>query len=115
VAVKARYKFPFAKANRLYRSGLIAAKQRAAQQSDSAIEKAAGELIDLIDKPKSVAGRPERKAFVFEYKFVKGAAPGTIEGYGSVFNNEDADPARRLRRRDCASPGQKHGTSPRRA
>jgi len=58
---KARYKFPVAKANRLYRSGLIAAKQRAAQQGDSAIEKAATELIDLIDKPKSAAGRPERK------------------------------------------------------
>jgi hypothetical protein len=30
----------------------------------------------------------ERKAFVFEYKFVdEAAAPG--EGYGSVFNNED--------------------------
>jgi HK97 family phage prohead protease len=87
---KARYKFPFAKANRLYRSGLIAAKQRAAQQGDSAIEKVAGELIDLIDKPKSLAARPERKAFVFEYKFVEeGTAPGTFEGYGSVFNNED--------------------------
>jgi uncharacterized protein len=87
---KARYKFPVAKANRLYRSGLIAAKQRAAQQGDSAIEKAATELIDLIDKPKSAAGRPERKAFVFEYKFVdEASAPGTFEGYGSVFNNED--------------------------
>jgi uncharacterized protein len=32
----------------------------------------------------------ERKAFVFEYKFVdEAAAPGTFEGYGSVFNNED--------------------------
>ena len=59
---KARYKFPFAKANWLYRSGLIAAKQRAAQQGDSAIEKVAGQLIDHIDKPKSTAGRPERKA-----------------------------------------------------
>jgi hypothetical protein len=71
-------------------SGLIAAKQRSAQQGDSAIEKAATELIHLIDKPKSAAGRPERKAFVFEYKFVdEGSAPGSFEGYGSVFNNGD--------------------------
>jgi HK97 family phage prohead protease len=42
------------------------------------------------DKPKSAAGRPERKAFAFEYKFVdEAASPGTFEGYGSVFNNED--------------------------
>jgi HK97 family phage prohead protease len=37
------------------------------------------------DKPKSSTGRA-----VFEYKFVEEAAsPGTFEGYGSVFNNED--------------------------
>ena len=47
-------------------------------------------MIDLIDKPKSAAGRPERKAFVFEYKLVdEGTVPGTFEGYGSVFNNGD--------------------------
>ena len=105
---KARYKFPFAKANWLYRSGLIVAKQRAAQQGDSAIEKVAGQLIDHIDKPKSTAGRPERKAFVFEYKFVEeGRAPGTFEGYGSVFNNED-DGGDLIRRGDPAPLGQEH-------
>jgi phage head maturation protease len=70
-------------------------------------------LIDLIDKPKSAAGRPERKAFVFEYKFVdEAAAPGTFEGYGSVFNNEDdggdlIQPGA-FAGRDPASPGQRH-------
>jgi uncharacterized protein len=88
---KARYKFPFAKANRLYRSGLIAVKQRAAQQGDSAIEKAATELIDLIDKPKSASGRPERKAFVFDYKFVdEAAAPGTFEVFAGAIQRHQA-------------------------
>jgi len=32
--------------------------------------------------------RSERKSVAFEYKFVdEAAAPGTFEGYGSVFNN----------------------------
>jgi HK97 family phage prohead protease len=43
-----------------------------------------------MHKPKSASVRPERKAFSFAYKFVdEGTAPGTFEGYGSVFNNED--------------------------
>ena len=37
-----------------------------------------------------MAIRSERKSVAFEYKFVdEGTAPGTFEGYGSVFNNED--------------------------
>jgi hypothetical protein len=87
---KARFKYPFAKAGKLYRSGLIAAKQRAGQQGDTAIENAAGALIDVIDRPKSALFMPERKSFTFEYKFLgEGAAPGTFEGYASVYNNED--------------------------
>ena len=49
---KARYKYPFAKGDKVYRSGLIAAKQRAAAQGDSQIENAAGALIDRIDGKK---------------------------------------------------------------
>lgn len=88
---KARYKYPFAKGGKLFRTGVIAAKQRAAQQSDSAIEKAATALIDLIDKPKSF-GPAERKASAFEYKFTDGdgSDAGTFEGYGSVFGNKDS-------------------------
>jgi phage head maturation protease len=48
-------------------------------------------MTDLnLARPQSSAGRPERKTFAFEYKFVEdGAAQGTFEGYGSVFGNED--------------------------
>jgi hypothetical protein len=82
---KARYTYPFAKADRVYGSGLVAIRQRAAAQGDGSIERAAGSLIDLIDKPKSSTGRA-----AFEYKFVdEQASPGTFEGYRSVFNNED--------------------------
>jgi ATP-dependent protease ClpP protease subunit len=49
VATKAHYKYPFAKGDTVYRSGLIAAKQRAAQQGATDIENAAGRLIDMID------------------------------------------------------------------
>jgi HK97 family phage prohead protease len=39
---------------------------------------------------KSAAVRPQRKAVAFQFKFLDDkAAPGTFEGYGSVFNNED--------------------------
>ncbi len=87
---KARYKYPFAKGGKLYRAGVVAVKQRAAQQGDGAVERAAGALLEQVDKPKSGALSAERKAFSFEYKFVEdGAQPGTFEGYGSVFNNED--------------------------
>ncbi|WP_439399061.1 HK97 family phage prohead protease [Bradyrhizobium sp. PMVTL-01] len=85
---KARFKYPFAKTDKLYRSGLIAAKHRAAQQNDAAVEKAAAALLELIDKPKS-AGGYDRKAINFEFKF-SGGDTGSFEGYGSVFNNEDA-------------------------
>jgi hypothetical protein len=97
---KARFKYPFAKAGKLYRSGLIAVKQRATQQGDGAIEKSASALIDLVDKPKSALLHAERKAFSFQYKFTDdaGAPAGTFEGYGSVFNNEDDGG-------DCILPG----------
>lgn len=85
---KARYKYPFAKGGKIYRSAVIAIKQRAAQQSDGAIERAATSLLDAIDKPKS-AGSYDRKSVAFEYKFAAGDT-GSFDGYGAVFNNEDA-------------------------
>jgi len=95
---KARYKYPFAKEGKLYRSGLIAIRQRAAQQNDGAIERAAGDLLDLVDRPKSAVGK-------FEYKFTdnSGDPTGTFEGYGAVFNNEDDGG-------DCLTPGCCTGT-----
>ena len=47
---KAHYKFPYGKNGKVYRRGVIAAKQRAAQHGYSEIEKAADRLLQLIDK-----------------------------------------------------------------
>jgi signal peptide peptidase SppA len=46
---KAHYRYPVGKAGRVYRSALIAIRQRAGQQDDSGIFETAGELIGLID------------------------------------------------------------------
>ena len=46
---KGRYGYPIGKGGQIYRAGVIAAKQRAAQQKDSAIEGAATTLLSLID------------------------------------------------------------------
>ena len=46
---KGRYAYPIGKGGEIYRNGVIAAKQRAAQQKDSAIEGAANTLLSLID------------------------------------------------------------------
>lgn len=87
---KARYRYPVSKDGKVFRSGVIAAKQRASAEGDAAIERSAGQLLEQIDKVQKAAGqRAERKAVAFEYKFVPDAPDGTFEGYGSVFNNED--------------------------
>lgn len=46
---KDRYGFPFGDFQRVIRSGLIAAKQRAAQNEHDEVEKAADELLDHLD------------------------------------------------------------------
>ena len=46
---KAHYRYPVGKAGRVYRSALIAIRQRAGQQDAAGIFDAAGELIELID------------------------------------------------------------------
>ena len=46
---KRRYKFPFGDFTNVYRSALVAAKNRAAQNHDGDIRQAASELLDLID------------------------------------------------------------------
>ena len=50
---KAHYKFPFGKNGKVFRKGIIAAKQRAAQQGYDSIEKAASNLLDEIDNKES--------------------------------------------------------------
>ena len=50
---KSRYEFPYGDFNRVHRDGLIAAKQRAAQNDHAEVEKTADELLELLDKTKS--------------------------------------------------------------
>ncbi|MBK8022183.1 MAG: hypothetical protein IPK19_12320 [Chloroflexi bacterium] len=47
---KGHYAFPVGDLTRVHRSGVIAAKQRAAQNGYDDIAKAADELLELIDK-----------------------------------------------------------------
>lgn len=46
---KERYKFPYGDFRRVHRSGLVAAKQRAARSDYDAVEEAAGELLTTLD------------------------------------------------------------------
>lgn len=50
---KGRYKFPFGDFKTVHRDGLIAAKERAAQQGYRDIEKAADELLQQLEKKAS--------------------------------------------------------------
>ncbi len=52
---KERYKFPYGDFKKLHRSGIIAAKQRAAQNDYGSIEKAADGLLETVDEAKEAA------------------------------------------------------------
>ncbi len=90
---KARYRYPFGKGGKLYRSALMAIRQRSAQNGATDVYDAAGKLVDLVDKGKGKSAAPEFefKAARFEYKFTETGpeTKGAFEGYGSVFNQED--------------------------
>jgi HK97 family phage prohead protease len=87
---KGRYKYPVGKDGKVYRSGVIAAKSRAGQQGDGAIEKAADSLLQKIDKASSSSVNLDTLITRVEYKFVDDSAPaGTFECYASVYGNED--------------------------
>lgn len=47
---KEHYKFPYGDFNKVHRAGVIAAKQRAAQNDYRDVEEAADKLLNLIDK-----------------------------------------------------------------
>jgi hypothetical protein len=47
---KARYKFPYGNFKKLHHSGVIAIKQRAAQNHYDDIVKGADELLDMLDR-----------------------------------------------------------------
>jgi hypothetical protein len=50
---KDRYGFPYGDFQRVYRSALIAAKQRAAQNDHDEIETVADDLLDRLDKARA--------------------------------------------------------------
>ncbi|MCL5266710.1 MAG: phage protease [Bacteroidetes bacterium] len=63
---KARFHYPAGKDGKVYRSGVIAAKQRAAAQGEKDIENAADDLLQLIDrKAQSAKGEVKAKRVVF--------------------------------------------------
>lgn len=47
---KGRYRYPYGDFRRVHRSGLVAARQRAAQNDHSEVERAAAELLELLDE-----------------------------------------------------------------
>jgi len=49
---KARFRYPFGKDGKVFRSAVIAIKQRAAAEGDVAVAEAAGRLLEMIDKDK---------------------------------------------------------------
>jgi creatinine amidohydrolase/Fe(II)-dependent formamide hydrolase-like protein len=50
---KGRHKFPYGDFKKVHRDGVIAAKQRAAQYDYGEIEKAADQLLEMIDSRKN--------------------------------------------------------------
>jgi len=49
-ATKDHYQFPFGDFNAVHRTGLVAAKKRAAQHQQAEVEAAADDLLDLFDR-----------------------------------------------------------------
>jgi len=56
---KDRYKYPFGKSGKVYRNGVIAAKQRAAAQGETDIDAAADAVLQKIDKKKEATKMSE--------------------------------------------------------
>lgn len=62
---KAFYKYPFGKNGAIYRRGVIAAKQRAAQQGQTNIEGLATKLLNLINKKLEIQAEERKKMQCF--------------------------------------------------
>ena len=96
---KARWKYPFEKSGKLYRSAIVAIRSRAGQQKDSAIEDAAGSLLEAIDgkKQSNSLGTPalelERRAFVGEGLKIerRDDKMACLRGHAAVFNQLSED------------------------
>lgn len=85
---KARWKYPYGKGGKVYRSGLIAAKTRAAQQGDDSIAEAAGKLVDKID-----ANEKEKAAMVDQQAIAAAKTEGALaerERISAILNSEEA-------------------------
>lgn len=88
-STKAHYKYPFGKGGKVYRSALIAIRQRAGQQDATGIFDAAGKLIASIDG-KSAPFNIETRGSIdclFDIKSV--TDDGIFSGYGSVYDVVD--------------------------
>lgn len=82
---KARYKYAFGKNGRVYRSGIVAIRQRAGQQDDQSIFAAAGTLLEMIDanEEESVDADTTRAYSTFKIKTIDDFS-GEFEGIAST-------------------------------
>jgi signal peptide peptidase SppA len=71
---KARWKYPYGKGGKVYRSGVIAAKSRAAAEDAKDIEAAASRLLDKIDKGDDEKEAAMADQVALEAKFQEGHA-----------------------------------------
>lgn len=87
---KEHYKYPIGKGGKIYRSGLIAVRQRAAQQGETDVYNAAGDLIEEIDGEgrQYISGREERRIVLGELRAVPGAdgKPKMVCGHAAKFD-----------------------------
>jgi hypothetical protein len=94
---KERYRYPYGKDGKVYRSGLIAIRQRAGQEGATEIYDAAGELLKKIDGDKqksSLAADPETRTLSIELRVDEpgyGKKTPTIRGYAALFNSQSED------------------------
>lgn len=92
---RARFAYPFGKNGLLYRSAVIAIKQRAAQQQHITIAKAADMLMELIDGEKAARVRTviltsDQPGFSQWVQLIPLGHVRTVDGREFIMNEEDA-------------------------
>jgi HK97 family phage prohead protease len=91
---KAHWHYPFGKNGKVYRSALIAIRQRAGQQGVDEIFKAAGTLLEKIDGKKegdSMDSYIEHRIFPMAFRAVSKDETPKIGGVAAVFNSLSED------------------------
>ena len=91
---KDAYKYPFGKAGQVYRSALVAVRQRASQQKHNDIFEAVGKLIALIDKEKKFDIEyyfrddleHSKAPYPFALELRSDGEPVELVGHAAVFN-----------------------------